>query len=287
LRALGGLCAPALLAGLILPVAAHADWPQVLSSARTAGCHTAHGGEQSLAALRPDARLDRIAAELGRGTSLASAITHGSYRATRSAEIAITGALDEAAVARVLVASYCAILTDPALRDVGFARSADRLWIVLAQPLVVPSERDSAAIDAHLLAAVNAARAAGRRCGGRYYGPSPPLTANALLAAAALDYSRTMARTGHFDHIGLDASTPRTRVQSTGYRIALVGENIAAGELNADDALRDWLASPGHCRNLMDPRFRDTGIGFAVNTAQHLAVYWTEDFATAAQSRAR
>jgi uncharacterized protein YkwD len=209
-------------------------------------------------------------------------MTHATYRATHSAAIEVSGRLDEASVASTLTAHYCSTLGDARLRDVGIARTARALFVVLAVPLAVPRERDAAAIDARILAGVNAARAAGHRCGSRYYPPAPALVPDPILAAAALDYSRTMARTGHFDHIGLDGSTPHTRVVASGYRAALVGENIAAGELTPEDAVSGWLESPGHCRNIMDPRFRETGIGFAVNLAQHEAVYWTQEFAAPA-----
>ncbi|HLW25565.1 MAG TPA: CAP domain-containing protein [Steroidobacteraceae bacterium] len=271
-------------AGGLASKVARADVPGVLRWARSQGCPAASRADTPLPPLHEDARLDRIAAELVRGATLAHAMTHGAYRATHSAEIRITGSLDEAVVSRVLIGEHCATLSDPRLQDWGLARASGTLLIVLAQPLGVPEERDAAAIDHSVLESVNAARAAGHTCGGRYYPPAPPLSINALLNGAALEYSRSMARSGHFDHIGLDGSTPHTRVQATGYPIALVGENIAAGALTADEAVRGWLASAGHCRNIMNPRFRDTGIGFAVNTARHLAVYWTQEFAAPARS---
>jgi uncharacterized protein YkwD len=269
-------------AAMLLPVLARADMLSVLSAAR-ASCASGTQRQSSPSPLHEDERLDRAAGELARGATLARAMTHGTYRATHSAAIDVSGRLDDASVSRALITHYCSTLNNPRLRDVGIARTSGSLFIVLAEPLAVPRERDASAIDARILTDVNAARAAGRRCGGRYYPPAPPLTPDPVLAAAALDYSRTMARTGHFDHIGLDGSTPHTRVVASGYRAALVGENIAAGELSPEDAVSGWLASPGHCRNIMNPRFRDTGIGFAVNLAQHQAVYWTQEFAAPAR----
>lgn len=278
-----GLTALVGAAALAASFAAHADVREALGWARQQGCaRPASAGAARLTPVREDPRLDRIAVELARGVSLARALIRGTYRATRAAEIVLTGRLSDADVSSTLLGNDCATLTDPAWRDYGLARSGGRLWIVLAAPLAVPRAEDAAALDAEVLAAVNATRARGARCGGRYYPPAPPLAPEPRLAAAAVDYSREMARSGHFDHRGLDGSTPHTRVVRAGYVPAIVGENIAAGTLTPAEAMRGWLASAGHCRNIMEPRYRQTGIGFAVNTAQRLAVYWTEEFAAPA-----
>lgn len=271
-----GSCLAALLGSTLLAAAAHADVRQVLGWVRQAGC--AHAGVHP-GILHEDARLDEIAAELARGHPLAETMTRGSYRAARSADIVLSGRMSDADITRTLLAHDCAALSDAAWRDYGLASSSGKLWIVLGAPLLVPRVEDADALDAAILAAVNAARARGARCGDRSYPPAPPLTLESRLGAAALDYSWQMAQSGHFDHRGLDGSTPRTRIARAGYGAAIVGENIAAGALTPAQAMRGWLASPGHCRNIMEPRFRETGIGFAVNTAQHSAVYWTEEFA--------
>jgi hypothetical protein len=43
----------------------------------------------------------------------------------------------------------------------------------------------------------------------------------------------------------------------------LVGENIAYGPKSADEVVQGWLDSPGHCENIMDPRFAEMGIAYA------------------------
>jgi uncharacterized protein YkwD len=45
------------------------------------------------------------------------------------------------------------------------------------------------------------------------------------------------------------------------------------------EVTQGWLDSPAHCENIMDPRFSEIGIAFAVNTASAEVVYWTQDFA--------
>ena len=127
---------------------------------------------------------------------------------------------------------------------------------------------------------VNAARAGGRRCGAKYFARASPLVINPALTAAALEHSRDMAQHDEFDHRGHDGSMPTLRVQRAGYgRFQIVGENIAAGATTPMEVTQGWLSSPAHCENIMDPRFSEVGIAFAVNMASAEAIYWTQDFA--------
>lgn len=36
-----------------------------------------------------------------------------------------------------------------------------------------------------------------------------------------------------------------------------------------------WLASPGHCANLMNPMFTQVGAGYASEARSDEGVYWT------------
>jgi uncharacterized protein YkwD len=89
-----------------------------------------------------------------------------------------------------------------------------------------------------------------------------------------------MASTGRFAHAGADGSTPGQRVERAGYRAARVGENIAAGPTSAAEVVEGWLASPGHCANLMDARFTEMGLAYAVDSRSAAGIYWTQVFAT-------
>ena len=39
------------------------------------------------------------------------------------------------------------------------------------------------------------------------------------------------------------------------------GENLARGQLTAEDVMNDWMASPGHRANILTELFIDIGIG--------------------------
>ena len=83
----------------------------------------------------------------------------------------------------------------------------------------------------------------------------------------------------YFAHEGHDGSTPAQRVAATGYRYRLVGENLASGPQSAAQAVAGWLASPGHCENIMDARFSESGVAYAANSSGAPRVYWVQEFA--------
>jgi uncharacterized protein YkwD len=88
-----------------------------------------------------------------------------------------------------------------------------------------------------------------------------------------------MARRGYFDHTGADGSSPMQRVTRAGYTWKIAGENLALGRMTAREAVDGWLASPGHCANIMDPRFTETGIALAVGRGRDRPTYWVQTFA--------
>ena len=131
--------------------------------------------------------------------------------------------------------------------------------------------------QASVLARVNAARARGASCGtaGRF-GPAPPLAWNDALARAAERHSRDMVAGNFFSHTGSDGSELRQRADAVGYNWRTLAENIAGGRDTVDGVVDQWLASPGHCANLMKPDLVHLGVacvpGGPCNTYTH---YWT------------
>ena len=86
-----------------------------------------------------------------------------------------------------------------------------------------------------------------------------------------------MARRKYFGHPGRDGSEPRDRVRRAGYKSRLTGENIALGPESAEEVVAGWLDSPGHCANIMEPRFEDIGVGLASGKKRG-QIYWVQDF---------
>jgi uncharacterized protein YkwD len=131
-----------------------------------------------------------------------------------------------------------------------------------------------------MLKLVNAARAQGRRCGDTAYAAAPSLRYSRTLETASTHHARDMARRGYFDHDTPEGVTPAERLARIGYASSLTGENIAKGEISAEEAMRGWLASPGHCANIMDRRFTEMGFGVAAADGSEAELYWVQTFAT-------
>jgi uncharacterized protein YkwD len=136
-------------------------------------------------------------------------------------------------------------------------------------PSVFPAETGDFRAD--MLSYVNAVRARGCRCGGKYVAPVQPLKWNELLEIAAIQHAKDMAKHNYFDHIGSDGSEIDTRVEDAGYKWMEVGENIAYGQQSIRQVILDWIKSPSHCFQLMNPRVQEIG-------AARNGKYWVQDF---------
>jgi uncharacterized protein YkwD len=143
----------------------------------------------------------------------------------------------------------------------------------------VPSTRALAttpALESRALALVNAARARGTRCGAQSFAPAPPLTLSGTLADVALGHASDMAQHDYFEHQDLTGHSPADRVRAAGYHEKLVGENIAYGPQTVEEVVKGWLDSPGHCENIMDPRFAEMGVALATGHASRKGLFWVQ-----------
>ncbi len=129
-----------------------------------------------------------------------------------------------------------------------------------------------------VVVATNQARAEGQDCGA--YGtfdPAPPLEGDPNLHIAAQVHADDMAENNFFDHTGSDGSSFATRIGRTDFVGQPIGENIAAGQPNAEAAVAGWIDSDGHCRNLMNPNATKLGVGF--QTGGPYGTLWVQVFA--------
>jgi uncharacterized protein YkwD len=271
----GHLAAIALrFAGAFVVITAHAAPLSAANAARLHGC------EARGAPLAYSAQLQQAAERYARGASLQSALAGAGYLAAQSAAVHLSGPTNDAQIETMLVARDCGTLQDPRIREFGAARSGRDVWMIFAAPITLPARGDAASVSRAILDLVNAARAAGRHCGGKYFAPAGPLQVDPALTRAALEHSRDMAAHDAFDHRGHDGSTPDARVGRAGFGArSIVGENIAAGAMTPNQVMEGWLASPKHCENIMDSRFTLIGIAYAENLSTASAVFWTQDFA--------
>lgn len=115
-----------------------------------------------------------------------------------------------------------------------------------------------------------------------------PLKINAKLMAAAKTHANNMAEKDFFGHSNKGGGKFSSRVKKEGYRYKMVAENIAAGRASAREAALDWLNSPGHRKNILNCRMKDTGVAVAyqaddkpmMGNSKPFYYYWVQVFAT-------
>jgi uncharacterized protein YkwD len=59
------------------------------------------------------------------------------------------------------------------------------------------------------------------------------------------------------------------------------GENIATGYTTPESVVDAWMASPGHCANILDPQYREVGTGVVnrmIRGTSNIDGTWTQDF---------
>ena len=173
---------------------------------------------------------------------------------------------------------YCDKLQDAAVTEIGIYLDARQIWIVMAAPFAPSVAQSAEAAGRRLLKLANQARATPRYCGNSAFNAARPLRWNNALAESARLHAEDMAHYDYFSHSGRDGSNPAERVERAGYRYRATGENIAAGQTSAEDAMATWIASPEHCANLMNPAFTEMGAAFAVDSGSKMGVYWTQTF---------
>jgi len=120
-----------------------------------------------------------------------------------------------------------------------------------------PPDSEFAALEARLLADVNAVRSEHHLI---------PLVRSSALDRVARAHSEDMARRNYLNHVNPEGANPVDRIeqgQIGGFTLA--AENL--GKTNRGDPnseiVRSWLASPDHRRNLLAPPFNTTGIGIS------------------------
>jgi len=115
-----------------------------------------------------------------------------------------------------------------------------------------------------------------------------PLKINAKLMAAAKTHATNMAEKDFFGHSNKGGGKFSSRVKKQGYKYRMVAENIAAGQSSARQAALDWLGSPGHRKNILNCKLKDTGVAVAyqaddkpmMGNSKPFYYYWVQVFAS-------
>jgi len=106
----------------------------------------------------------------------------------------------------------------------------------------------------------------------------PPLQASQDLNRSAQGWTNVMVSSDQFTH-GTDFAA---RISAAGFVWRSAGENIATGFSTPNGVVRAWMASTGHCQNILNPTYRNVGTGVSVRPVKGWANgqgTWTQDFA--------
>lgn len=238
------------------------------STAQTCGS----GASLELPPLNSDTRL----ALSSEGTrDLQQAMSRAAYPMVNVQAISLSGPRDSQAAMNAVKESFCQVVLDPQFVDIGVSQEGANWRIVLARPLLSGRLGDWQAEGQKLLQEINAARKVARQCGGQPFAAAPPLSWNDTLGGVAAGHTRSMANRNYFDHLDKDGRTPGDRAELAGYQYRLVGENIAAGRDTPRKVVDGWMASAGHCANVMNADFSDFGAAYAVDPKSDAGIYWT------------
>lgn len=181
----------------------------------------------------------------------------------------VTARAAGSATVRAALASYPAAFIDFPIVVSGTATT----------PPPAPSNPNSSFAQ-RVLELTNKARAQARTCGGSSYAAAAPLAYNARLETAAQGHATDMATKNYFSHTSQDGRSFAQRITAAGYTWTRAAENIAAGYATPETVVAGWLASAGHCANIMSPTLREMGVGYAYNAGSSYRSYWVQDFGT-------
>jgi uncharacterized protein YkwD len=104
----------------------------------------------------------------------------------------------------------------------------------------------------------------------------PPLKVSPKLNTVAQRWTVHMVSHGEFSHANFTA-----RVNAVHYPWRAAAENIATGYPTPSEVVAGWMASPGHCHNILDPSMREVGTGERPAPVRGFAsrpATWTQDF---------
>lgn len=148
-------------------------------------------------------------------------------------------------------------------------------------------------VNKAFLNVINQMRSKPRNCG--KYGvrkATVPLRWSDKLHRAAAEHARDMAKYSLTHHKGSGRSTDVTgrkigraskaseRGKYHGYTYSKAfafAENVGAGHKNLSEVIKAWMKSPGHCVNIMSPKFREMALAKADNKGSYYKTFWTLD----------
>ncbi|MFJ9434171.1 sigma-70 family RNA polymerase sigma factor [Streptomyces sp. NPDC101490] len=87
-----------------------------------------------------------------------------------------------------------------------------------------------------------------------------PLRVDPRLAGAARAYARDMAGRGYYGHASPEGEYADSRISAAGYDWSAWAENLDRGPADPASVVADWTDGAVHEENMLDCRYRDTGV---------------------------
>ena len=110
------------------------------------------------------------------------------------------------------------------------------------------------------------------------------LCVSEILTQAARSHSQEMLDQGYFSHNSYNGESSSARLERFDYNsYKKVGENIAWGSgglASPENIFQGWMESSGHRKNILDPDYREVGIGTATGECEGYSdcTMYTADF---------
>lgn len=93
-----------------------------------------------------------------------------------------------------------------------------------------------------------------------------PLAVSSRLEAAAQLKLTDMLKNNYFAHNSPQGATPWSWLQKANYNYAAAGENLAMNFYSSNEAMKAWMASKLHRKNILLKDFSETGIAIGYGT---------------------
>lgn len=146
---------------------------------------------------------------------------------------------------------------------------ANGQWIVMGEIVFVDLETDAATppVPTGYLTVAGNANEFERRVleltnAERVSAGLPALTMHTQLSAVARGHSMDMSQRGFFSHVCPSEITPFDRINKADITWRSASENIGSEQRTPEQVVREWMDSPSHRYNILDPNFTHIGIGF-------------------------
>lgn len=104
----------------------------------------------------------------------------------------------------------------------------------------------------------------------------PMLKLSEELSNIARVKSEDMRDSTYFDHNSPGYGSPFQMIREFGLEYKTAGENIAKGQATPEAAMRAWMNSDEHKKNILNLNFTEIGIGYTVDA--YGTPYWTQQF---------